>query len=68
MKKVILVLAVSAFAFSSCDKEKTCKCDLVANGNVVTTQEKTIDSGKCKDLNGEETYLLQKVELKCKKK
>lgn len=55
MKKVLLAIAVVAMiGFSSCSKEKVCKCsyDLTVLGNTTTVQlgEKTITEGSCSDL------------------
>lgn len=66
MKKValVLVLAVSVFAFSSCSK--SCKCTAKFNGE--TLKEEVItpaDGKKCSDYNGSLSILGQTAENKC---
>lgn len=67
MRKVALVLslaAMMAMGTTSCKKEKTCVCTVQsedANGDPqgdATTNETTVKSGSCSDLNKTEDHVL----------
>ncbi len=65
MKKIILLISLSIFAFTSCNKEKNCECIVDKEGQTKT--EKTIiDEGECSDLNQEKDTKLGKITFTCK--
>lgn len=51
MKKcAILLAAVSLLAFSSCTKERNCRCAVIHGQSLQTIRLITIDKGTCEDL------------------